>query len=182
MRQIHRHMDTEEAERYLLGDSPDPEAAELEEHLLICAECRERISETEVYLSSMRDAAEEVRAHPGDTDWCLAHRFSGVAAGAAIAGFGLIASRYDQNYQTPVEVRLVDSTSVTAPAGRGLDLRFDRGGARLEIVNAAAQTAWRGALAAGNRAVVPGQRSGTYLVRMLSASGELRHEYRLEIR
>ena len=30
-------MDAEEAERYLMGDSPDEEAADLEEHLLLCA-------------------------------------------------------------------------------------------------------------------------------------------------
>ena len=69
MREIQRHLDAEEAERYLMGESPDPEASELEEHLLICGRCRERIADTDLYLSSMCDAAEELRAHPLRSDF-----------------------------------------------------------------------------------------------------------------
>jgi len=64
MREIHRHMDDEEAERYLMGDSPEEEASDLEEHLLVCAGCREQISNTDAYLSSMSAAAAELRGWP----------------------------------------------------------------------------------------------------------------------
>ena len=178
-REIHRHMDSEEAERYLMGGSAEIEAAELEAHLMVCAPCRERISETDLYLSSMYDAAEEVRAHPEKTDWPRSQRWSGAAAGAGILMLGLLTLRY---YPPPVEVTLNHSGPAIAPAGKGLALRLDRAGDRLEIVTAAGETAWRGELETGKaRAAVPGQRSGTYRVRVLSGSGEIESEYRLVI-
>jgi hypothetical protein len=61
MRRIHQHMDEDEAERYLLGNSPEDEAAVLEEHLLVCPCCREQISNTDGYLCAMYDAAERLR-------------------------------------------------------------------------------------------------------------------------
>jgi hypothetical protein len=61
MRRTQRHMDEEEAERYLLGHSPDEEATDLEEHLLICPRCREQISNTDGYLSAIYDAAAQLR-------------------------------------------------------------------------------------------------------------------------
>ncbi len=86
-------------------------------------------------------------------------------------------------YPPAFEVRLADFAAASAPAGRALDLRLDGGGVRLEIVNASGQIAWQGPLqAAGEQAAAPGQRRGAYLVRVRSRAGELRREYRLEIR
>jgi len=178
MREIHRHMDPEEAERYLMGGSPEDETAALEEHLLVCSNCRDRVSETDIYLSSMSEAAEEVRAHPGERKWRLSHLLVGLAASALIFILGLVASS-----RPSVEVPLVESLPATAPAGRGLHLRLDRGGRNLELVNAAGQTAWRGQLAAtGDGATIPAQPRGAYLVLLRSHSGELQRKYRLEIR
>jgi hypothetical protein len=69
MREIHRHLDTEEAECYLMGESRDSEAWQQEEHLLICGRCRKRIVDTDLYLAAMYDAAIEIRAHPGKGVW-----------------------------------------------------------------------------------------------------------------
>src|SRR6266567_2114511 len=115
-------MDTEEAERYLMGDSPDEESARCEEHLLVCPRCREQMSETDAYVSSMCEAAEEVRAHPEERAWRLSYLWGGVAAGASILVLGLLALRY---YPPAFEVRLADFAAASAPAGRALDLRLD---------------------------------------------------------
>jgi hypothetical protein len=96
MREIHRHMDTEEAERYLMGVSREDEAAELEEHLLVCADCRERISTTDLYLSSMRTASRELGAHPGEDGRRLSWIWGGVAAGTGLAVLVLLVQRYYQ--------------------------------------------------------------------------------------
>jgi hypothetical protein len=59
VREIHHHVDSEEAERYLMGNCRETEA--LEEHLLVCHSCRARIWNTDVYLASMRGAAAVLR-------------------------------------------------------------------------------------------------------------------------
>ena len=61
MREIHHHVDSEEAERYLMGNTPDEETAELAEHLLACEYCRMNISNVELYLDAMSKAAGELR-------------------------------------------------------------------------------------------------------------------------
>jgi hypothetical protein len=98
MREAHRHMDSEEAERYLMGDSPDREAAGLEEHLLICEGCRERICETDLYLSAIWGAAEELRGRPGRSGgrrgW-----FWGAVAGAGGLLLWLLALGYLRSFR-----------------------------------------------------------------------------------
>jgi predicted anti-sigma-YlaC factor YlaD len=59
------HAGLEQLERYLLGDCAEEDCAWLEEHLLICAACRDRLAEHERYVNAMRRAAAEWRAtHP----------------------------------------------------------------------------------------------------------------------
>ena len=40
---------------------PAPEVESLEEHLLICGGCRERLESTDEYVAAMRSAAAKVR-------------------------------------------------------------------------------------------------------------------------
>ena len=94
MREMHRHMDAEEAERYLMGNSPEDETAYLEEHLLVCEGCRERISNADEYLSAMSDAAGELRGHTAtriEHNWQLSRLLPTVAAMAGALLLGLLA-------------------------------------------------------------------------------------------
>ena len=50
MKDIHRHMDVEDLERYSMGNSSPAESEPIEEHLLTCEECRNRLRETDDYL------------------------------------------------------------------------------------------------------------------------------------
>lgn len=61
----------EQLERYSMGKLSEAECAPLEEHLLICSMCRERLTETDQYVGLMRVAfrkrnwAEQEVAQPG---------------------------------------------------------------------------------------------------------------------
>ena len=54
MKKIQRHMDAEDLERYSIGNSSEEESEPLEEHLLTCDDCRERLRETDDYLFALR--------------------------------------------------------------------------------------------------------------------------------
>lgn len=56
-----RHLDSEAAERYSLGEIPEEELALWEEHLLICAACRSKVEAEGAYLAAMRAAGARLR-------------------------------------------------------------------------------------------------------------------------
>jgi len=96
MSAIQRHMDMEEAERYLMGWSPEEEAAVLEEHLLVCASCRRHLSSTELYVSSMSEAA-AVSAGSGFTvygNWQLLKLLGGAGLAAGLILLVMLAAWY----------------------------------------------------------------------------------------
>ena len=60
-REIVVHISDNDLERYALGSLPEAELAPLEEHLLICSECRDRLEATEQYVMAMLAAAAHIR-------------------------------------------------------------------------------------------------------------------------
>ena len=48
------HLSDDLLELYVMGRLDEPELAPLEEHLLICEECRNRLEGTETYIAAMR--------------------------------------------------------------------------------------------------------------------------------
>lgn len=78
-----------------MGWSPEEEAAVLEEHLLVCASCRRHLSSTELYVSSMSEAA--VSASTGFTDygnWQLLKLLAVAGSLAALVLSGMLAAWY----------------------------------------------------------------------------------------
>src|SRR3954463_14783932 len=61
MKNIHRHMDAEDLERYSMGNSSLDESEPLEEHLLTCDECRDRLRDTDDYLHALRTSSMQWR-------------------------------------------------------------------------------------------------------------------------
>jgi anti-sigma factor RsiW len=55
------HISDDDLERYAMLMLGEAEIGRLEEHLLICPECRERLEETERYVVAMRAAAAKIR-------------------------------------------------------------------------------------------------------------------------
>jgi anti-sigma factor RsiW len=186
MREIDRHMDPEELEKYAMGDAPVDEAERIEEHLLVCASCRRNLSETENYVRSMAHAASAIRRSPPRFRWVTV--FGAVACVAVLAVF----LRWSGTRQAPLAVSLAavrGAVSASATAGRALELHPDLTGLaasssyRLEMVDHDGARLWQGELARPRQsAVVPSQPSGTYFVRVYSPRGELLREYGLEVR
>jgi len=56
-----RHYGAEDCEHYALGILPKRKMERLEEHLLICERCRNRVAEYDQYVAAMRRAALKVR-------------------------------------------------------------------------------------------------------------------------
>jgi len=62
-----RHPGEDELERYALGEIGEEGSASLEEHLLLCEACRERLRAHDSYVRAMKEAAAEWRAgHPAE--------------------------------------------------------------------------------------------------------------------
>src|ERR1039458_3141330 len=59
MPRIAGHLQAEELELYCLGGLTEVRCARLEEHLLLCEICRDRLTETESYVAVMRQASRQ---------------------------------------------------------------------------------------------------------------------------
>jgi uncharacterized CHY-type Zn-finger protein len=55
------HVTDDTLERYAMRPLPAPESERLEKHLLICAECRDRLTAADDYVAAMRSAAVTIR-------------------------------------------------------------------------------------------------------------------------
>jgi len=62
------HYSDDEIERYSMGTLDAVTLAKLEEHLLICDPCRQRVSASDAYLAALRQAAKEVIAETEKPD------------------------------------------------------------------------------------------------------------------
>jgi predicted anti-sigma-YlaC factor YlaD len=60
-----QHIDTDELERYCLKGSSELEQQKIEEHLLICEECRVCLSQVEIEIKIIREALRRAQAEPG---------------------------------------------------------------------------------------------------------------------
>lgn len=58
------HAAEDDLESYAMRTLPAPEVESLEEHLLICAECRDRLQATDEYVAAMTAAALVGRCRP----------------------------------------------------------------------------------------------------------------------
>ena len=197
------HPEEETLELYALGRLDEPELGEVEEHILICAPCQERLDEATDYVALMREAARNVSLAPvQEPAWKRLFQLDWLPMpGPALAGafVVLLAVLVWQPWRVtaPGEWQQVELATMrgdlagrVAMEGFGLDLRLDaRGlalaGATTQIV--AADGAVIGefpALMETDKVVVkyaPGLRAGQYWVR-LRVAGETVREYSLAVR
>jgi len=64
-RSAERHVPEDALEQYAMGKLGSDEAAPLEEHLLICPRCLQRLDETEDYIRVIRAALFRLPSAPG---------------------------------------------------------------------------------------------------------------------
>ena len=190
MPETHRHMDTEEMERYSLGKLGLSDVERIEEHLLVCEQCRRQLEETELYVKAMRQASEELGLQPKRRPWWRRNAPAMTLAACAIAIVVLALPRPAQLPPLAVDLQATRSDTVqTAPAGRPLWLRPDLTGLppvlsyRLEVVDRDGGPTWGGiVIPADAGANIPRQRPGTYFIRVYTRGDELLREYTLEIK
>lgn len=191
------HQTDEQLERYALGRLPEPLSAEVEEHLLVCSDCQERVDDLEAYALAMRQAiSSEPEQRP---NWFarIQSWFQGsslmtpvIACAGGVAAILLAGTLYLQSPQHLLPVaslqltatrgampavepsRETDITLADAPVGMAL---------HAEIVDANGSKVWNGNIdhrIALTRNLAP----GTYFVRLYDAGGKLLHEYGFQVR
>jgi hypothetical protein len=196
------HADEEQLERYSLGATDQTEVERVEEHLLTCEACRERLEEADVYAAAMRGAAQSLRleaqfrARQPARSWfplwgdALA---VGLALLAFILAWGPWAARHPAG-GPPLAVLLEttrDSRTQTAAPSRPLLLTADLAqlagypAYRLEVVDAAGRRVIGSPPTSGSEKLsllIPGGLArGAYYVRLYAGSGELLREFGLRI-
>jgi predicted anti-sigma-YlaC factor YlaD len=64
--EIVQHVSKDDLENYAMRTLPAPESERLEEHLLICSACRDRLESTEQYVEAMKAAAKIRQSGKGE--------------------------------------------------------------------------------------------------------------------
>jgi len=188
------HLDASQIESYCLGKVPEPEAAEVEEHLLICESCQQRVMECDAYLRSMRNASSRFRAEEQKPRkaWAAKGLVPVLGVALVVVGIGTFLRSNPQGTGpgVPVALEVTRGAGVLAqgPAGRSLVLNPGVDGLpalaayRLEMVDRNGKRVFQGDFIPGKGVGAPSQRSGIYFVRLYTLQGLLLREYALEIR
>ena len=185
------HGTDEQLELYALGRLGESESAVIEEHLLVCAGCRERLDETEAFTVSIREALrmDPPPAEAAGHGWfdgllqTLRQPVFGIAMAAAVVAviaFVFFSNRTSLAPAASLQLTALRGEMASAPPAKEIDLTLtdapqDGGPFRLEVVDAAGKQLWSGA---GTEARVQRRfASGVYFVRLYSAGGQLVREY-----
>lgn len=197
------HAVDEVLESYALGTLAEPSLEELEEHLLICARCRERLADTHAYVAAMRSAATGLAQSDESrklfwaraSGWMTFRRLGWAMAivSLMLAGTALrLLLRPAQSLQ-PVSI-LLETTRGSelqrAPTGRPIDLSLDLRGLpafpdyQMEMVDAGGGLLDQSAVGPQGQVatrISKRLRPGSYFIRLYSPSRELLREYGLQI-
>jgi hypothetical protein len=195
------HGTDDQLEAYALGRlaaSDQPALERLEEHLMICSTCRNRIDDVEAFTSGMKGAfgphsALAISKQTPLFSWLPWPRVSIALALIALAAIISIFSRSQTQFAAVANLQLSATRGeipVTAPA-RELDLTLLNAPTVSQtlgasIVNATGRTVWNGRArqAASNLQVIAQHRfeSGDYFLRLYGATGDVVREYGFRIR
>lgn len=189
------HISEEDLESYSMNRLPEERMAAVEEHLLVCPECQDRLEETDSYIRAIRSAA--VRSGGRDVPFRRPRswRVAWVAAASAALLVAVVATRAPREAPAPVAVVLEAvrgpmTAHAAAPSGHPLVFSMDltdlpeHAAYRVAVVDEHGRRVWDGAAAVrdGRLAVtMPKHLSpGRYYVRLYSPAAELLREYGVE--
>jgi hypothetical protein len=199
------HGTDDQLEEYVLGRLPRPDLPALEEHLIICASCRDRLDSMEAFAVGMKEAlgTSEAVLKPASPwpGWFAGLRQQPLRQPAFFIALGSIALIAAVSFFSNAGTRFAPVATLKLTASRGgmpltgpareLDLTLsdaprEEGALRVEVVNATGQAMWSGmagASAAGIQVKAGRQFGpGDYFVRLYSASGKMLREYGFRIR
>jgi hypothetical protein len=184
---IGRHLEEEDVERYSMGTMSETESEPIEEHLLICASCRDRVEDHDLILRGIKSAAPTVRAaYGGRRFWSLPPVWLAAAASVVLAAVLLVRSGSLVGEPQTVRLEAMRGVGAKATANRPLVLRPDLQGLpaypkyRLEVVNELGRRVFETEIQ--SQATVPGVPKGVYFVRLYSPAGEVLREYSVDTR
>jgi anti-sigma factor RsiW len=187
------HQTDEQLELYALARLPEPEAAILEEHLLVCAACQERLDEVEAFALAMREALATEPATAGRTGWLEWLRpmlsppwaFAG-AAGLTVLVFGALTLFHSGRGVAPIaSLQLTAMRGEVQAIGRARETDITltdspvKAGLGVEVVDSSGALVWSGVvgLDAGKVKIARQLAQGSYFVRLYDGPGTLLHEY-----
>ena len=193
------HAKEETLEDYSLGRLTEPALSELEDHLLLCEYCQERLDSEDRIRQGVRVAAPALESHhPARPRWNLPRLAWGFGFVLILAV--LVAARWSFYHPaTPLSAVVVlqatrgsDRQPAAAPARKPIILVLDLtdlqalSGYTLEIVDPSGRSVYRaGAVPQQNKLQVPlpkGLPAGAYFVRVYTPAQELLREYALVAR
>jgi len=202
------HPSEEVLEEYALGRLTGPELEQLEEHLLVCAQCQDRLAETDEFIVIMKQAAGRLqqespvgiargpeRKRFGRFNLLRKPVWAGALAAAALAVVVWMPRQPRAAYDAEVNLqamRGVEAVAPAVPAGKPFLLRADVTGLppasefKLEVADSGGAVVWRATVspkdALISTVVARKLGAGRYWVRLYDPAGALVREYGLESR
>lgn len=190
------HQPEEQLELYALGRLPEPRVAEVEEHLLVCAACREQVDDLEAYALAMRQAISTEPANESSRFFSFQHfrlRIPILTLAASLAAVVFAVTLYNQFVPRLSPLATLQLTAMrgampSVPPSRETDITLADAPAgstlRAEVVDAAGSIIWQGDLAPASHRIALSERlaTGNYFVRLFDSNGKLLHEYGFLVR
>jgi hypothetical protein len=197
------HPAEEILEEYAFNRLGDAQAAALEEHILICADCQKNLEDIDEYILLMKTATAEYAARPTVIRPALAVKVTWLAAAAfivlvSVPGLLKALGRWraePASTTAPVVLAALrggDNTTIAqGPAERPLELSMEAADLpdaayRVEVVNAVGEREWGGAPTASHGTlsveITKGLKPGTHWVRLFASRGDLVREFGLRLR
>ena len=193
------HESDDRLELYALGRLPDSEIQRIEEHLLICNSCRDRLEDAESFALSMRDALKSQPLTPFFPGWFRSDWFSWLkpqnamlgAFAAALLAVGLFWVANGSRIAPVASLQLTATRGSGIPSAspaRELDLFFTDAVAdsRLDVVDASGAAVWTGTLTPADSRVEAKVKQamspGDYFARVFTPSGQMVHEYAFKVK
>ena len=201
------HGTDDQLEQYVLGQLSDSDLPPLEEHLLLCVACQEKVNSIEDFAIGMREALRDpqllaaTEPSAGRSRWFAMPVFDWLKrpAFAMALSFAALVVMAGVFLHGHVGLAPVASLQLTALRGdmpfvvqaREFDLTLadaprDGGPFRVEVLNSMGVSMWSGmadsAPAGVQLKLMKPLLPGDYFVRLYSASGTMMHEYGFRIR
>jgi hypothetical protein len=193
---FHAHPSEDDWEEYAFGRLGEPQAATLEEHLLVCTVCQSTLERVDSFLETIRSADPPDLGRGSRIRIPVLPRISaaGIAA-VTLVCIGLPVTWHQRPEPAPVVISLASfrgDTNSTVPAEQPIELSIPQtdlpsgGGFHLEVVTSTGSTAWKGmpSKLQGNldARIGRGLNAGDYWVRLFDGNSGLLREYGLSVR
>jgi hypothetical protein len=187
------HETEDQLELYALGRLPESRNAAVEEHLLLCASCREKLDDVENFALAMQRAigSEPVHAPNGWLAWFRQPAHAGALAFAALAlvvGLYLNPGRTQLAPLASLQLTAIRGEVPAVQPARETDVTLEDAppgvALRAEVVDGAGDSVWSGAIEGSDRTIRLTRRlaPASYLVRLYDGTGRLLHEYGFRVR